>query len=87
MSKKPKNELINKEITKCVWFPEINCPVRVELEKRKLISNTIKPKKTDDMDFGSMMSSVMQTVPLDFSILPAYCGICHLRKDKLEVKV
>lgn len=71
------------EKTNCVWFVEVECPIRKEIKAQQKISNVFEPK--DEM--ASMMTSVMQGmtrgVPIDIQLLPQYCNICHLRAEQL----
>jgi len=66
----------------CLWYQEIECPIRKEFEKRGLINQIIRPKSEAGSLFGDMLSSLKNIIPPDLQILPAYCNICHFRKEK-----
>jgi len=78
-----KNVLVN---TKCVWFSDIDCPIRKVISEKEQVNKTIKPAE-DSGGLFDMMGNMMKAVPMELTILPAYCNICHLRKERVEPKI
>lgn len=68
----------------CVWFSDIDCPIRTILDNKQKVNKAIRPKQDDGGLFG-MIPNMMQQISMDISVLPAYCDICHLRKKRVEI--
>jgi len=77
---------MNKKVSKeneCVWFKNIECPVRVCFHENKQFNAIVKPKDEIGQAMNSMIGALTQAIPPELQVLPQYCNVCHIRSHIL----
>lgn len=77
---------MTEEWPECVFYEDVKCKVRYEMERSKTLRSMVQQIKKDDDSFQEYISSTMkaleQFLSINWTALAGFCSICPKKRDK-----